>query len=599
MARELIIDGQKVEPDPSRTLLEVAQELGIHIPTLCAHKALTPYGACRICVVEVIWKGRSSLRTACTFPAWEGEVRTNSEKVRKARKLLLELILAEAPESKEIQELAEGYGAEKGKYRVSRAGIDNKCIMCGLCVRVCKEVMKIGAIGFKNRGNKREIAIPFEKYSDVCSTCGACAYFCPTDAIKLEDITDKKITPVISEFEQGLVRRPVIYTPFPQAVPNIPVIDKENCMYFKNNACKICDTVCEPDAVRFDQEDELIEEQVGTIVVATGYGLYPIENIGEYGAGKYEDVINGLQFERLLSASGPTEGEIRRPSDNKIPKRIAFISCVGSRDAEHHLPYCSKICCMYMVKHALLYKEHVPDGEAIIFSIDVRTAGKDYEEFYNRAKEEGKILYIRGKPARILKEGDELVVWSIDTLTGRQIRLKCDMAVLAMAIVPSTGAFDLAKLLRIQTNSHGFFTEAHPKLRPVETNTGGILLAGCAQAPKDIPDVVAQASGAAAKALDLLSSDKLHHLPIIATVNEDLCSGCRICISICPYEAREIDEEKNIATVNEILCEGCGACISACPSGASQQKNFTDGQINNMIKTILDELQNKKKDNLT
>jgi len=241
-----------------------------------------------------------------------------------------------------------------------------------------------------------------------------------------------------------------------------------------------------------------------------------------------------------------------------------------------------------MVKHAMLYKEHVPDGEAIVFSIDVRTAGKDYEEFYNRAKEQGKILYIRGKPARILKEGNEIIIWSIDTLTGRQIRLKCDMAVLSMAIVPSTGAFDLARLLRIQTNSHGFFTEAHPKLRPVETNTSGILLAGCAQAPRDIPDVVAQASGAAAKALDLLSSDKLQHLPIIAAVNEDLCSGCRICMSICPYDAREIDEEKNIVTVKEVLCEGCGACISACPSGASQQKNFTDEQINNMIKIILE-----------
>ncbi len=492
-------------------------------------------------------------------------------------------MLAEAPESKEIQELAEEYRAKKKKYSVSRAGVENKCIMCGLCVRVCKEVMKIGAIGFKNRGNKREIATPFEEYSDVCSTCGACAYFCPTDAIKLEDITDKKITPVISEFEQGLVKRPMIFTPFPQAVPNIPVIDKENCMYFKNNACKICDTVCEPDAIRFDQEDKIIEEEVGTIVVATGYELYPIENISEYGAGKYEDVINGLQFERLLSASGPTEGEVRRPSDNKIPKRVAFITCVGSRDEEHHLPYCSKICCMYMVKHAKLYKDDVPDGEAVVFSIDVRTAGKDYEEFYSRAKEEEKLLYIRGKPARVIKEGDDLVVWSIDTLTGRQIHFKCDMVVLAMAVVPSDGVVDLSKKLRIQTNSHGFLSEAHPKLRPVETNTAGIFLAGCAQAPRDIPDTVAQASGAASKALELLSSDKIYHTPEIAVVDEDLCSGCRICVSTCPYEARELDEDEGIAKVNDILCEGCGACISACPSSAAQLKNLTDKQINNMI----------------
>jgi len=587
MSKILIIDGHEVKPDPTRTLLEVAQELGIHIPTLCFYKSLTPYGACRICIVEVIWKGKSSLRTACTFPAWEGEVKTNSAKVRKTRKLLLELMLAEAPEAQEILELAKEYSAEKEKYEVSRIGNDNKCIMCGLCVRVCREVMRIGAIGFKNRGFKREIATPFEKFSEVCSTCGACAFVCPTNAIKLEDITDKKITPVIAEFEQGLAKRPVIYTPFPQAVPNIPVIDKKNCMYFQNNACKICEQVCEPDAIRFDQEDEIIEEEVGAIVAATGYELYPIENMIEYGAGKYPDVINGLQFERLLSASGPTQGEVLRPSDNKIPKRIAFISCVGSRDPEHHLPYCSKICCMYMIKHALLYKEHVPDGEAIVFSIDIRTSGKDYEEFLTRAKEDGNVLYIRGKPARIIKQGDDLVIWCINTLTGKQLRVKCDMVVLSMSMIPSSGAFELAKKLRIHTNDFGFFTEAHPKLRPVESLVPGFYLAGTAQGPKDIPDSVSQASGAAAKVLTLFSSDEISHSPIIASVDEDLCSGCGICIATCPYDAREMDERKKIVSVNEILCEGCGACISACPSGASQQKNLTDNQIENMISVLL------------
>ncbi len=591
MAKELIIDGQKVEPDPSKTLLEVAQELGIHIPTLCAHKALTPYGACRICVVEVIWRGRSSLRTACTFPAWEGEVRTNSEKVRKARKLLLELMLAEAPDSKEIQELAEEYGAERGKYKVSPryiGGIDNKCIMCGLCVRACKELMNIGAIGFKNRGNKREIAVPFDKYSEVCSTCGACTYFCPTSAIKLEDITDKKITPVLSEFEQRLVRRPVVYTPFPQAVPNIPVIDKGNCMYFQNNACKICDTVCEPDAIRFDQQDELIEEQVGAIVVATGYDLLPITDMREYGYGEYKDVIDGLQFERLLSASGPTGGEVRRPSDGKVPKDIVFIQCSGSRNPEYYKSYCSRICCMYSAKHAMLYKHRVPDGHAYIFYIDIRSGGKNYEEFVQRAQEEENVVYLRGRPAKVYQEGDKLVVWGVDTLSGQQISVKADMVVLAQAIIPRAGIDDLVRKLKIQMDENGFLTEAHPKLRPVETNTSGIFLAGCAQAPRDIPDTVAQASGAAAKTIDLLSSDKIHHLPIIATVDEDICSGCGICVSACPYGAREMDEEKKIAIVNDVLCEGCGSCISACPSGACQQKNLTDKQINNMVNVILE-----------
>jgi len=298
--------------------------------------------------------------------------------------------------------------------------------------------------------------------------------------------------------------------------------------------CMQCVAACEPEAIIHEQEEESIEEEVGAIVVATGYELYPIEKIGEYGAGKYKDVINGLQFERLLSASGPTEGEIRRPSDGKIPKRVVFISCVGSRDPEHHRPYCSKICCMYSAKHAMLYKHRVPDGEAIVFYIDIRSAGKKYEEFVKRAKEEGKVLYIKGKPSRILMEKnpetseDELVVWSVNTLTGEQIKVRCDLVVLSMAIVPSQGIEELLRKLKIQMDEDGFLSEAHPKLRPVESLTAGFYLAGCAQAPKDIPEAVAQASGAAAKVLDMFSQKELLHEPIVAIVDEDVCSGCEV-----------------------------------------------------------------------
>ena len=352
--------------------------------------------------------------------------------------------------------------------------------------------------------------------------------------------------------------------------------------------CRECEKVCEPEAIFYDMEDQTLDYEIGAIIVATGYELYPIEKIVEYGVGKYEDVINGLQFERLLSASGPTLGEIRRPSDGIIPKKVAFISCVGSRDPEHHLPFCSKICCMYMVKHAMLYKEHVPDGEAIGFSIDVRTAGKDYEEFFTRAKEEGNILYIRGKPARIIKEGDGLVIWSINTLTGRQLRVKCDMVVLSMAIIPSNNVIELAKQLRIQTNAHGFFTEGHPKLRPVESLVPGFFLAGCSQSPKDIPETVAQASAAASKVLEMFSKKELSLEPLIASVDDDLCSACRICIATCPYDAREFDESKNIVTVKESICTGCGCCVAACPTGASQQKNMSDQQISRMVEVIFD-----------
>lgn len=408
-----------------------------------------------------------------------------------------------------------------------------------------------------------------------CTGCGLCYEKCP---VKVD-----------SEFNQGLGKRKAIFTPFPQAVPNKPIIDKEHCTYFlKDGKCRVCQIICSPQAVDFEQKDEIIEEEIGAIIVATGYELYPVEKIPEYGTGKYKDVINGLQFERLLSASGPTEGQIKRPSDNNEPKRVAFICCVGSRDPEHHFSYCSKVCCMYNAKHALLYKQHVPDGEAIVFNIDIRTGGKDYEEFVIRAKQEAKILYVRGKPSRIVKDGDELVIWSIDTVTGRQLRVKCDMIVLSMAIVPSAEAIELARKLRIHTDIYGFFTEAHPKLRPVESLVSGFYLAGCAQSPKDIPETVAQASGAAAKVLEMFSQKELQVEPMIAVVDEEVCSACKLCINICPYEAREFVEEKNTVTVNEALCIGCGACIAACPSGAAQQKNFRDQQILKMVEVIFE-----------
>ncbi len=580
------LNGTEIEVEKGTTILEAASEHGIHIPTLCHHPAISPYQVCRVCLVEETKRGWAKLVPACGHMAEEGtEVLTDSERVIRRRKTIVELILAQAPNSERVRAIAAELGIEKPRFESKQA---SECIMCGQCVNICNEVMGIGAISFANRGTERVVTTPYAEFSEVCSTCGACERVCPTGVIDIGKIFPGGGKPLMSEFDENLARRPCVYLPFPQAVPNKPVIDRENCMYFKTGKCRVCEKVCQPGAIKFDQEEESLEEEVGAVIVATGYELYPIEKIPEYGGGRYPDVVSGLQFERLLSASGPTDGEVRRPSDGKVPKRVAFISCVGSRDPEHHYPYCSKLCCMYMAKHALLYKEHVPDGEALIFSIDVRTSSKDYEEFFTRSKDEGNVIYVRGKPSRIIQDGDGVSVWAVNTLTGRQLRVKCDMVVLSMAIVPSGEAVEISKKLRIPTNAHGFFNEVHPKLRPVESLVRGFYLAGCSQAPKDIPETIAQASASASKVLEMFSKKEILAEPLIAVVDEDLCVSCKTCIDACPYEAREFDEEKKAVIVNDALCQGCGSCVVACAAGATQQKNLADNQIARMVEVIFD-----------
>ncbi len=405
---------------------------------------------------------------------------------------------------------------------------------------------------------------------DKCTICDDCTPVCPV------------VVP--SEYDEGMSWRKAIYIPFPQSIPATFTIDTENCLGFNPIACTKCSDACEPDAIDYDKKPEYFEEEIGAVIVATGFDLYPVENMAEYGYGKYPDVLDGLQFERILSATGPTGGEMHRPSDGKVPKEIVFIQCSGSRDPERHLPYCSRICCMYTIKHAKLYKHKVHDGQPYIFYIDIRSGGKRYEEFVQQAVSEDGIVYFRGKVARIYKEADKMIVHGIDTLTSKKIEIKADMVVLAMGIKPNNSAEKVISNLKLNTDENGFLIEAHPKLRPVESLQSGFYLAGTAQGPKDIPDTVSQASAAAAKVLALLSNDEISHSPIVAIVNEELCSGCGICVSTCPYGARELDEIKKIATVNDVLCEGCGACISVCPSSAAQQKNLTDEQILNMVK---------------
>ncbi len=406
---------------------------------------------------------------------------------------------------------------------------------------------------------------------DKCTLCDECTKVCPV------------VVP--NEFDLGLTGRRAIYIPFPQAIPATYTLDIKGCPGLLPIACGKCADVCEPEAIDYDMKPEVFEEEVGAIIVATGYDLYDKENMAEYGYGKYADVLDGLQFERLLSASGPTMGKILRPSDHKEPKEVVFIQCVGSRDPELHCAYCSKICCMYTAKHAMLYKHHVHDGQAYVFYIDIRSGGKGYEEFVQRSVEEDGVLYLRGKVSKIFEEKGKIKVWGVDTLSGKDIEIDADMVVLATATRPSKGAEELAKKLKIAMDKDGFLSEAHPKLRPVESVTSGMFLAGAAQAPKDIPEAVAQASGAAAKAISILSQERLFHAPTVAKVNLNLCTGCGMCVQVCPYEAVSLKDGK--AEVNEVLCEGCGTCSATCLRAAIQVKNLTPLQVNEMIRTSL------------
>ncbi|OHD65570.1 MAG: disulfide reductase, partial [Spirochaetes bacterium RBG_13_51_14] len=415
----------------------------------------------------------------------------------------------------------------------------------------------------------------------LCTGCGLCTQKCPM----------KKLP---SEFNEGLGMRTAIYVPFPQAVPNKPVIDKNNCTFFLKGKCKVCEKVCPTKAIRYDQEDQIIDVDVGAIVIATGFNVLGSDFFPEYGYGRYKDVINGLQFERLASASGPTLGAIKRPSDGKEPETVVFVSCAGSRDPAKGIEYCSKICCMYTAKHAMLYKHKVHHGNAYVFYMDIRSGGKMYDEFVRRAIEEDDVKYVRSRVSKIYEENGSLIVRAADTLLGHKpIEIKADLVVLATAGVANEGAEDLAQKLHVSYDSYHFFAEAHPKLRPVETNTAGIFLAGACQAPRDIPETVSQASGAAAKVAALFSQDELTREPIIAVVNRtapplySTCTGCALCVPSCPYQAIEMEEIKNrdgkvikvAAKINPGLCQGCGTCVALCRVKAIDLQGFSNEQV--------------------
>ena len=428
----------------------------------------------------------------------------------------------------------------------------------------------------------------------LCTGCGLCLEKCI-------------VKDVPSEFDEGMGLRRAIYRPFPQAVPNKPVIDREHCRIFNGGKCGVCQKVCPTGAISYDTVDEVVEEKFGAIVVSTGFELWDHSALGNYGYGKYPDVISSIQFERIMNASGPTEGHIVRPSDGKTPKSIAFISCVGSRDDEHGHAYCSKVCCMYNAKQALLVKDKLHDVETYVFYMDIRANGKGYEEFVKRTIEDYGANYIRGRISTIYPDGDQMVVKGADTLLGKAVEVRADLVVLATAMQPQHDAKDLARKLGISTDQYNWFSEAHPKLKPVEVLTDGIYLAGACQYPKDIPDTVAQASGAASKAIGLFSKDAIKSEPMIAYIYEDTCVGCGLCVDVCPFTAIElvevVDKErstrdnqvmKTVARINEGVCKGCGTCSAACRSLSARLRGFEGSGILAQIDALADMVKIKK-----
>ncbi len=412
-----------------------------------------------------------------------------------------------------------------------------------------------------------------------CTGCGVCTEKCP-----------QKKTPNL--FNLGLDTRSAIYIPFAQAIPKVATIDADYCNMLKNGKCGVCSKVCAAGAIDYKQQDQIIEQQYGAIVVATGFNPIKLDGYDEFAYNESPDVVTSLELERLMNAAGPNGGTLLRPSDKTHPHTIVFVQCVGSRDTtDCGKPYCSKICCMYTAKHAMLIRDKYPDTEVYVFYIDVRTPGKNFDEFYRRAVEEYGVHYIKGMVGKVMPQPDgKLLVRGADLLMNEQILINADMVVLAAAIEPDKSARPLATMLTASMVTNVFFTGAHPKLRPVESPTAGIFLSGVCQGPKDIPETVAQASACAAKVIGLLAKDKLLSNPCVAHSDENLCNGCSSCEKVCPYGAiTYVDKEfrmpdrttkiRRVASVNAAVCQGCGACTVACPSGAMDLSGFSNKQI--------------------
>lgn len=572
----LTINGKKVKVEEGTTILQAAGKNDIKIPSLCYHPLLDPYAACRVCVVEVTKKGESEIVTSCNTKVTEGmEVKTDSERALRARKLNVEMLMAQAPQAEPLKEIAEDLGIKETRFTVKDP--EEKCILCGLCVRACEEVVGANAISFNERGADRVVSTPFGQESEECIGCTACSFFCPTSAITVEDLYGREVI----HDELLLGPSTAIRIPIRQSVPMVPFIDEDACIHFKTGECQLCEKVCEKEAIDHEMEDEEIEVEVGSVILASGFKPFDAKRIQAYGYGRFDNVITALEFEKLVNASGPSGGKIRL-ANGKEPESVGIVHCVGSRD-ENYNEYCSRVCCMYSLKFAHLLNEKT-NAQVYDFYIDMRCFGKGYEEFYHRLLEEG-TQFIRGRVSEITdtavtdKEEGKLIIRVEDTLIGVMRRIPVDMVILSVGLEPGIDQNEIARIFNISCSQDTFFLERHPKLGPVSTFSDGIFLAGACQSPKDIPDTVAQAGAATSEALSLSDKGSFQLEPVTAVIDKDLCSGCQICVSLCPFTAITYNKEEGISEINDALCKGCGTCVSACPSAASQQKHFRDNQI--------------------
>ncbi|UCE22892.1 MAG: FAD-dependent oxidoreductase [Candidatus Aminicenantes bacterium] len=499
---ELTINGNKGKFPEGKTLLECIESVGIKLPTLCYHKALIPYGACRLCLVEVSQNGRSSIQASCTYPAINNlTVNTDTERVKKTRKIMIELLLTRCPDSEAIKQIAEEYGVKETRFEKK----NDDCFLCGLCVRMCQERMGISAISFANRGSDRKVSPPFDAVSDVCQTCGACVSICPTERIKLEEVSKNKPVPIQNEFDEGLIERGAAYIPYPQAVPNKATIDERYCAHILKDECEVCKEFCEAEAIDHEQKEKKLELNVGAIILSPGFEIFDAKIKEDLGYGDYPNVVTSLEFERILSASGPFAGHVLRPSDKTEPKRIGFIQCVGSRDVDRD--YCSSVCCMYATKESIIAKEHVgQDLECDVFFMDMRAFSKGFDEYYQRAKELG-VQYIRCRPSSVkeIPETKNLIIEFLAENDKKESR-EYDLVVLSVGLLPPKATKELSEKFGIELKEYNFCKT--PPFKPVESTREGVYVSGPFTEPKDIPETVMQASGAASKVLSLLKDVK-------------------------------------------------------------------------------------------